>query len=181
VSMIRAGFDDDVLVPGWWHAGLLAVRTWNCRAWRGGWRERRWLRAAGLHAGLLVTPRTFPRSTCSSTAGPPGPLPSSSPVATCTRAVPQAARPDPDPTGIDWVAEVGGGLGEIHLLDREPGGDPLVEGGQTRLLLDSTTPPPSGTFCASGGCHRVRCAHDLVLSHKTLEPAEVPVRQPALS
>jgi hypothetical protein len=28
------------------------------------------------------------------------------------------------------MAEVGGGLGEVHRLDREPGGDPLAGGGE---------------------------------------------------
>jgi hypothetical protein len=28
------------------------------------------------------------------------------------------------------VLEVGGGLGQVHRLDGEPGGDPLVQGGE---------------------------------------------------
>ena len=52
-------------------------------------------------------------------------------------------------------------------------------GDQTRLgvTLNIAT---EWIFCASGGCRRVRCSHDLVLSHQTLEPADLPVRQAAL-
>src|SRR5712664_4963588 len=34
------------------------------------------------------------------------------------------------PGELEVVPEVGGGLGEVHRLDGEPGGDPLVEGGE---------------------------------------------------
>src|SRR5512142_255988 len=34
------------------------------------------------------------------------------------------------PGELEVVAQVGGGFGEVHRLDREPGGDPLIEGGE---------------------------------------------------
>jgi len=55
----------------------------------------------------------------------------------------------------------------------------LVLRGQTRLCVTHNA-ATEWDILRIRWLHRVRCACDLVLSHKTLEPAEVPVRQPAL-
>ena len=55
-----------------------------------------------------------------------------SPLATrCSRAMASSANSGSSrPASVEVVAQVGGGFGEVHRLDGEPGGDPLVEGGE---------------------------------------------------